>query len=81
MSEVVLSVIGYIVAFVIFTIKIDKRVSLLEQTFKMMADSLSTYSDLQLRIAKQEITTEQLQSAIEDLKNEYRELVGRLDKR
>ena len=81
MSEVVLSVIGYIVAFVIFTIKIDKRVSLLEQTFKMMADRLSRYSDLQLRIAKQEITTEQLQSAIEDLKNEYRELVGRLDKR
>lgn len=80
MSEVTLSIIGYIIGFVIFTIRMDKRVSLLEQSMQQMAANMEKYSDLQIRLTRQEITVDQLQRSMEEIRDEYRQLASRLGK-
>lgn len=71
-------IISGIASFVCFTMKIDKRVALLEQSVELIASNLEKYSDIQLRLLKQEMSIEQLESSIEDLRNGYKELRDRM---
>ena len=82
MTEIITAIFSGIfsavVAFICFTVKIDKRVALLEQSVELIASNLEKYSDIQLRLIKQEMSIEQLESSMEELRNGYKELRDRL---
>lgn len=81
MIEILGMSVAYLVSFLIYTVKIDKRVTLLEETVKGLLATQEKVNELQLKIVKQELSIEQLNRAIEEIKDDYRQLSDRLDKR
>lgn len=81
MIEIICASVAYIIAFIVYTVKIDKRVSLLEETVKGLIANQEKVNELQMKVLRQEMSLEQLNRAIEEIKNDYRELSSRLDKR